>query len=942
MATKKELEIQIEALQEFLTNQRARWDELNPQEQAHYESVDEHLQKLRQEKSRIDDFERQPEFRNQRLLRGIGNLALNFLPNLRIFKGLRGPRETQQGLPSPFFEGDYEILGETDLRPTEGILSLPMGPPTPEGHIPINLPAVETPPPVDFNEPVSTFFGASTQNVQNYARWQDKMINELPKNATTKQFIDNQAPFLDMHTRGLQERFNLNPSQVRRIKTNFEDYIGRHWGIFDPSQNTTSTIANRLSEQIEGMADTLVKQTANVGIASLADERFEAVATNPDYAIDNATQRPLVPVTQVQSDIQELEKVIEEKFGKDPVFTPEIDPVFLSTSPLREHLNSKHFSGSVGKGDLEPATVLDELGIALTDTGVGFKNKSKKGRLSNQVIDSGIANLLRNRMRSGETVTKEELIRVLDHHRGQFSTEIAFGDETEFKGRHYSDSGGDSLLTLAKGIGHNSAPTKEAIFEIVSKYNPVLEEGGELGSSPFSLRTGGSHGWASDETGDQHFWLRGDVLEYPDGLKGGSVAEIQSDMGWAESTEHPEYAWLSDMTTTESEEITDIQNRQEIWEQAYEDAKVEEIGSIAGDRHIGYGIVDGIRDISSGNFPLTYNEHESWIEPMGRILSETNPAFAEEFKALHDKAKESAINRGNLIFDSVLLDKQPFAKEFGIELTKEDLNIPLSDIVAPRVPGKPSSIGLGEALDFSGGYTRTLRSRLLEKYPHDFGDIPPAFQQGIAEVDQLMLEQYRMAMDENASDFYKLFTKEAVAPVLKDYPNLQKLYDLGSTAPTEAELKKLTEYQDQQVDTTALADFPMKKTYPRYGARSLIQKALAQGWDTVEIPDLPPGQKGSVENYPKAVQELKNIAKTFKLPLETRAATMLTATGEEKRGMAERLVTFYRLDIRPLRALIEAEEFEGLGPDLKHGGLVTKAQGAGYNINYGDYGRSYN
>ena len=58
-------------------------------------------------------------------------------------------------------------------------------------------------------------------------------------------------------------------------------------------------------------------------------------------------------------------------------------------------------------------------------------------------------------------------------------------------------------------------------------------------------------------------------------------------MGWAESPENKEYAWLSDMITPESEEITDIQNRQEIWEQAYEDAKVEEIGSMAGDRHIG-------------------------------------------------------------------------------------------------------------------------------------------------------------------------------------------------------------------------------------------------------------------------------------------------------------------------------------------------------------------
>ncbi len=254
MATKKELEIQIEALRKFLTKQRARWDELNPQEQAHYEFVDERLHNLEQEKSRIDEIERQPEFKGKQVLRGIGNLALNFLQaRLPALRGTRG----RQGIGAPnVFEGEYKILGEGDLPSTEGILSLPMGPtaPPPEGYI--NLPAMETPPPVDFDQPVSTFFGASTQNVQNYARWQEKMINELPENATTKQFIDNQAEFLDMHTRGLQERFNLNPSQVRRIKTNFEDYVGRHWGIFDPSQNTTSTIANRLSEQIEGMADT--------------------------------------------------------------------------------------------------------------------------------------------------------------------------------------------------------------------------------------------------------------------------------------------------------------------------------------------------------------------------------------------------------------------------------------------------------------------------------------------------------------------------------------------------------------------------------------------------------------------------------------------------------------------------------------------------------------
>ena len=913
MATKKELEIQIEALQEFLTKQRARWDELNPQEQAHYESVDEHLQKLRQEKSRIDDFEKQPEFRNQRLLRGIGNLALNFLPNLRIFKGLRGPKGNQQGLVSPFIEGEYEILGETDLRPTEGILSLPMGPPAPEGHIPINLPAVENPPPVDFNEPVSTFFGASTQNVQNYARWQDRMINELPENATTEQFINNQAQFLEMHTRGLQERFNLNPSQVRRIKTNFEDYIGRHWGIFDPSQNTTSTIANRLSEQIEGVADALVKQAANVGIGSLSDVRFEAVATDPDYALENNTQRPYVP---------------------DPVFNSEIDPVFLSNSPLRQFLAGRK------KGGLDPATVLDELGIELTDKGVGFKNMDNRG-FNTQAIDSGVANLLRNRMRDNATVTKEELLRVLDHHRGQFSTELTFGEDTSHQNAGYGDLLRQAESKYERGT---QSPRKNTDFEIVSKYRPVLEEGGRLGNSPFSLRTGSMHNWASDDIGDQHFWLRGEVVEYPDDLKGGVVGEIQADMGWADSPRNEEYAWLSDIITPESEEITDIQNRQESFEEAYEVAKSNLIsfrdrGGV--DISLSYPIVNAVRDISSGNFPLTYNEDESWIEPMGRILSETNPAFAEEFKALHDKAKESAINRGNLIFDSVLLDKQPFAKEFGIELTKEDLNIPLSDIVAPRVPGDPSSVGLGEGLDFSGGYTRALRSRLLEKYPHDFGDIPPAFQNGMAEVEQLIFEQYRMAMDENASDFYKLFTSKdftppgtsLFSPLFDKTPSLEELYAVGQNAPTETEMEKLTEYQDQQAGTTALADFPMKKTYPRYSARSLIKHALEQGWDTVEIANNSPGQGGSLTNYTTAVKELNKIANEFNLPLLTRSATMPAATGEEGGGTANREVTFYRLDIRPLRALIEAKKFKGF-KGMKHGGLVTKAQGAGYNVDY--------
>jgi len=53
----------------------------------------------------------------------------------------------------------------------------------------------------------------------------------------------------------------------------------------------------------------------------------------------------------------------------------------------------------------------------------------------------------------------------------------------------------------------------------------------------------------------------------------------------------------------------------------------------------------------------------------------------------------------------------------------------------------------------------------------------------------------------------------------------------------------------------------------------------------------------------------------------------------------------YRLDIRPIREMVRNGTFPGFEGGYKYGGLIggpiTKAQGAGYNVNYGDYGRGY-
>ena len=308
MATRSEVEEQIRGLRKFLRSPQS--GEITPQ---HREFLDKHLYELEDELSNIEFIERQPGFTDKKILRGIGNLALNFIQaRIPFLKGAKG----KQGIPSAgrVIEGEYEVLGEKALPSIESLITPPAGPPVPEGHIPIDLPAIETPPPVDFTQPI--IGPESDANFQKYYDWQNKIIKELPRKATTEQFINSQKEFLDMHTRGLQERLNLNPSQVRRIKTSFEDHIGGHWPMFDPSIETNRAdgfvnIISNVAELIEGTAETLVKQAAHSGIGSLSDVRFEAVATDPDYAIGMAGLQTL---------------------GPEAAYEKEIDPIFLDIS----------------------------------------------------------------------------------------------------------------------------------------------------------------------------------------------------------------------------------------------------------------------------------------------------------------------------------------------------------------------------------------------------------------------------------------------------------------------------------------------------------------------------------------------------------------------------------------------------------------------------------
>ena len=76
------------------------------------------------------------------------------------------------------------------------------------------------------------------------------------------------------------------------------------------------------------------------------------------------------------------------------------------------------------------------------------------------------------------------------------------------------------------------------------------------------------------------------------------------------------------------------------------------------------------------------------------------------------------------------------------------------------------------------------------------------------------------------------------------------------------------------------------------------------------------------------LKEGEKIAKEYGLPIQTVSIDV----GNGKTGEVT------AIDIRPLYEIVTEGGFKG---GYKKGGLVTKAQGAGYSMNLGNYGRSY-
>jgi len=154
--------------------------------------------------------------------------------------------------------------------------------------------------------------------------------------------------------------------------------------------------------------------------------------------------------------------------------------------------------------------------------------------------------------------------------------------------------------------------------------------------------------------------------------------------------------------------------------------------------------------------------------------------------------------------------------------------------------------------------------------------------------------------------------------------------------PNQEDQARLTKFEETRYDTPTVPDYPFKKNWPGMTVRTGIIYAIDNNLDYIFIPSK--GKGGAPESVYKASQkQAKKIAQQISELSGVPANEIYT---EVKDTVKSQGGPYYQLDLRQLKQLIEAKIFPGF-VGYKKGGLVTKAQGAGYDINLGDYGRNY-
>ena len=804
--------------------------------------------------------------------------------------------------------------------------------------------------PFDLEEEIRYMPVERQQTYRNLAQQNTEILEEQttpedterrPVHASLLDFLESQDPIVNQY---IEEQVlpnnDFTEAEMETIRSQVNDFVAANFELFSTANpaNTPAQITTRLLDQIDEAVRTRKRQAQEQQITLEADRRFEA----PMNPVENIW---LTPETQ-QPKIAEGPRAE----GIRSLMAQGIDPVFLIKGKLIPHL------ANLPNKPMSAEEAMNYLSIKQTDNWFVPKSGISQSASAHarEAIDSGVANFLRNRKSNNQPVTKEEIAAVFNDHIGRFRTirtqTSVYGDEHIANLEPGEVPHGASYLFDMEEIPGFSKIEDGASWTMYDARGPVMweESGGRESSNPYinqlSDRTHNPYGQGTV------FWNRGPIIAEEGVGKGAVIGEAQSQIHeHAQDREYNE-VYRSKVIEEESPEMERIGSRMRALDEAQSSILVPLKNWVAGAHVSGLveerlgpnkwrvpNILDStdrgdhlkdtpsqITEIIKGDgvyrdnlrFP-NYHARNNTYE----ILKVASPEYMQQKKALDAKEVQRSIE----IFKEAMVDEEAYA-ELGVNLTPQKV----ASIVDTLPPiDTLRRLGPTQLWGAVNRYVERVEGQPLSERNNE-SDIKEAYDRFF----KIFKESQRNAAIELDAEQTQL-ARDYMPQLAEVVPEINNIEFALRAYPTEEEAKRYRDWSNRD-RRNVVPDYPFKKNWPRINLITGIVNALDNPTlDFVYFTEKPYG--GPPKAYSDIHKAAKNIANQFGDKGVT--LTEVPNTG----GFAGGKV--YRLDIRPIREMVRNGTFPGFEGGYKYGGLIggpiTKAQGAGYNVNYGDYGRDY-
>jgi hypothetical protein len=726
-----------------------------------------------------------------------------------------------------------------------------------------------------------------------------------------EQFEDQMRTQIDSYL--AETNREMPPSTRNNVFLDAQNSVLANFELYDPRAHTTNQVRSRLQS--------VVTDAVNARFQAMQTDSVINQPTDPRFDLDAEYAEPLRTQEDVYLEVSDPLKIDPQVSGsiREGITSIEtgIDPVFMSTSTLIPFLSN------LPNRPMSAEQAMDIIGIK--EDGNWFKPSKSDKAVTDRVreaVDSHVASFLQDRKNRNQPVTREEIANVFYDHLSRFKTIKTEGEDTEHGGTYKHE--------LPEMFEHIED------VELWTMYDARIPITDNIDTSAY-------YNTMSDSTHNPHgkgtnFWVRGDVIENTNtGRTGLVLQETQAQIH--EHAQDPtgyQEVYLRDVSREDEADITPIRNKIDTMRKATRklageivanETRLEEgfpLTETMGLKQANY-IAEVLTDSTDTN-PM--QEADLFIGRKGyqydrnieSALREVSPKYGEKWQQVYDKYDEI---RAEALRDSYIRE-QPFAELYGITLKAEDFR-----------PIKPASD------PFFGSRMGAIIGDVQKKLKETGNDLDAdALTEPEAEnVKKHTLSLYSDSQDsarEGSDGNYLALHKEYIPLLAQTYPTVRDVGLLAESFPTPEEMERLKEFDRTRYDTPTVPNYPFPKNWPSMSVRTGVINAIDRDLDDVYI--ISQGEGGAPTSVYKQDQKAARQI----------AQQIADITGEDVNDLYSMVPDtedspggpYFALDIRSLKELIKQKRWPGF-KGYKKGGLVTKAQGAGYSMNYGDYGRSY-